>query len=107
MYVFIHSALAEFPVCTDAGGPELGRALRIHSLVEWLKVSLFTCGALCRMPREQAQHREELYVPRRMVLDGVGRRHSCGDMCELDPEGQVGYREAEREGRTLQMGRVA
>lgn len=49
MYVFIHSALAEFPVCTDAGGPELGRALRIHSLVEWLKVSLFTCGALCRM----------------------------------------------------------
>lgn len=99
--------MAEFPVCTDAEVPELGRALRIHSLVEWLKVSVFTRGALCQMPREQAQRREEPHMPRRMVLVGVGRRQSCGDMCELDPEGQVGYREAEREGRTLQMGRMA
>lgn len=50
-------------------------------------MSVFTRGALCQMPREQAQRQEEPYVPRRMVLDGVGRRQSCGDMCELDPEG--------------------
>lgn len=75
--------------------------------MERLKVSVFTRGALCQMPTEQAQRREEPYVPKRMALDGVGRRQSCGDMRELHSEGQVGYREAEREGRTLQMGKMA
>lgn len=86
MYELISSALAEFPGCTDTGGPELGMTLRNQSLAEWLEVSVSTWEALCQMPREQAQRREEQYMPRKKVPDEMERPQSCGDTCELDPE---------------------
>lgn len=69
--------------------------------------SSWTCPCLPamhgQMPREQGQRREELDMPRRVVPGGVGRPQSCGDVCELDPDGHGGYREAEKEGGTLEM----
>lgn len=42
---------------------------------------------------QRASTGEELNKPGREVLDGVGRPHSCSDVCELDPKGQVGREE--------------
>lgn len=56
------STLAELPVCTDSGTPELGMTLRSQSLVEGLAVSLSTCDALCQMPGEQAEERGTVYA---------------------------------------------
>lgn len=48
-----------------------------------------TWDALSQMPREQAQRREDQYMPRKKMLDGMGRPQSCGDMSELDAEGHT------------------
>lgn len=100
--------MAEFSACPGAGGPELGKTLGTHILGEcsYRRLCPPVMHSLCQMPSRQAQGREELYMPRRMVpLDWEDL--SCGDMCELDPEVQVGYHEAEREARTLCLGRMA